>query len=404
MSGTLTSVRQWFWSEPVWIPPNTTWSLYEDNYRHFNDIYYSLITAVFLIGIRFTLERYIYAPVGIYLGLRPTHGKSPPHNAILEQAFRASKGKLSHKQIQGLSKQLDWTERQVQRWVRLKTACNRPTVLSKFTESAWRCNFYFVSFVYGVYVLWDKPWMWDSMYCFIDYPHHSISSGEWFYYNFETAFYLALLFSQFIDVQRKDFWAMFIHHVVSLCLLGFSWACNLVRIGTLVLLIHDFADIPLEGAKMMVYVKKQRLADGIFVVFTVCWIVSRIGLLPYRILYYSLYKALDVVPMFAAYYIFNGLLCALQALHIVWTWFIVRIAIHAVNNNGIKDLRSDDESSEGSLKDSSDELLNGAIDGSNVLNKNYSNGGLKTVTNSSINLITNNHNKSQRRHSNDDNL
>ena len=85
----------------------------------------------------------------------------------------------------------------------------------------------------------------------------------------------------------------------------------------------------------MTYVKKQRLADGIFVVFTVCWVVSRIGLLPYRILYYSLHLALERVPMFSAYYIFNGLLCALQALHIVWTWFIVRIAIHAVKNNGV---------------------------------------------------------------------
>lgn len=39
---------------------------------------------------------------------------------------------------------------------------------------------------------------------------------------------------------------MFTHHVVTLCLLFFSWACNLVRAGTLVLVIHDFADIPLE--------------------------------------------------------------------------------------------------------------------------------------------------------------
>lgn len=39
---------------------------------------------------------------------------------------------------------------------------------------------------------------------------------------------------------------MFVHHVVTLCLLSFSWACNLIRIGTLVLVIHDFADIPLE--------------------------------------------------------------------------------------------------------------------------------------------------------------
>jgi ceramide synthetase len=93
-----------------------------------------------------------------------------------------------------------------------------------------------------------------------------------------------------------------------------------------------------KGAKLMTYVKKQRLADSIFVVFTICWMVSRIGLLPYRILYYSTYKALSIVPMFPAYYIFNGLLCALQALHIVWTWFIVRIAIHAVKYNGVSHL------------------------------------------------------------------
>lgn len=147
---------------------------------------------------------------------------------ILENAYRTARGRLSDKQVQGLAKQLDWTARQVERWLRLKNAQHRPTVLSKFTESAWRCTFYFVSFVYGCYVLWDKPWMWDSMYCFIDYPHHvirpamatspthvwptlrlslptqqKVSSGEWFYYNFESAFYLALLFSQFFDVQRK---------------------------------------------------------------------------------------------------------------------------------------------------------------------------------------------------------
>lgn len=127
----------------------------------------------------------------------------------------------------------------------------------------------------------------------------------------------------------------------------------------------------------MTYLKKQRAADLIFVVFTLSWIVSRIGLLPYRIIYYSSYLALLVVPMFPAYYIFNGLLCSLQVLHIIWTWFIVRIAIHAVQNNGvsstlspfkghcqyfklfeqIKDLRSDDESSDAIRGSSEDREL-----------------------------------------------
>ena len=86
---------------------------------------------------------------------------------------------------------------------------------------------------------------------------------------------------------------------------------------------------------MMAYVKKQQIADVVFNVFALCWIISRIGLLPYRIIYYSSYVAVGLVPMFSAYYIFNSLLIALQILHIIWTYFIIRVAIQAWNNNGV---------------------------------------------------------------------
>lgn len=86
---------------------------------------------------------------------------------------------------------------------------------------------------------------------------------------------------------------------------------------------------------MLSYVKWQKSADVTFNVFAVCWVLSRIGLLPYRIIYYTTYVALGMVPMFSAYYIFNGLLVTLQTLHIIWTFFIVRVAIHAYYNNGV---------------------------------------------------------------------
>ena len=60
------------------------------------------------------------------------------------------------------------------------------------------------------------------------------------------SFYWALCISQFFDVKRKDFWEMFIHHVTTIALMGFSWTCNLTRVGTLVLVIHNCANIFLE--------------------------------------------------------------------------------------------------------------------------------------------------------------
>jgi ceramide synthetase len=67
---------------------------------------------------------------------------------------------------------------------------------------------------------------------------------------FSLAFYWSLTISQFFDVKRKDFWQMFIHHIATICLMAFSWVCNLHRMGTLVLLIHDCADVFLEVSCM----------------------------------------------------------------------------------------------------------------------------------------------------------
>ena len=46
-----------------------------------------------------------------------------------------------------------------------------------------------------------------------------------------------------------DFVEMFIHHITTILLMGLSWTCNLTRVGTLVLVIHDVADILLEVSK-----------------------------------------------------------------------------------------------------------------------------------------------------------
>ena len=41
-------------------------------------------------------------------------------------------------------------------------------------------------------------------------------------------------------------------------------------------------------------------------------------------------EAPQMVEMFPAYYIFNGLLSVLLVLHVIWTYFILKIAFHAV--------------------------------------------------------------------------
>ncbi|KAJ8712873.1 hypothetical protein PYW08_008177 [Mythimna loreyi] len=342
-----------FWNEDVWLPPNTTWEditpgphqdvIYND-YRH---LLYPLPMALVLIFLRRTLETCWFAPLGKSLGIKNTRPKKAPANPLLESAYQASP-KIKHKQfflnkdeICGLAKQLDMTERQVERWWRLRRSQDKPSTLVKFCENMWRASFYLFNFSYGCFILWDKEWLWDIDQAYIGYPHQGSTDDIWWHYMISAAFYWALTFTQFWDVRRKDFWQMFIHHIATIMLLSFSWVCNLHRVGTLVLVIHDCSDVLLDMAKAAKYANYQRLCDAMFAVFIVLWLITRLGIFPFYIFWSTTIRAPMLLPMFPAYYIFNSLLCVLLGLHIVWTWLILQLAYKTIRAGRMEgDIRS----------------------------------------------------------------
>lgn len=81
---------------------------------------------------------------------------------------------------------------------------------------------------------------------------------------------------------------------------------------------------------MAKYAKRQKVCDALFVMFTIIWIVTRLGLFPFWIVRNTMFEAPQMVEMFPAYYIFNSLLLLLLALHIFWTYLILKIAYNAV--------------------------------------------------------------------------
>lgn len=115
---------------------------------------------------------------------------------------------------------------------------------------SWRCFYYTCSFSYGLIILWNKPWLWDINQCYCNYPDHVVTNDIWWYYAISIGFYLLSSISQFFDVKRKDFWQIFIHHMITNLLLYISWIMNWTRIGSLVLLLHDSSEIFLEVSKM----------------------------------------------------------------------------------------------------------------------------------------------------------
>lgn len=339
-------ISETFWSPSFWLPPNTTWddiapgSRSLINYPDFKQLWWLLPMTIILIVIRYCTENYIFGPIGKSLGIKSRRRIHATPNPILEAAFNRSSKRWDRKLIVGLAKQVDLSERQIERWWRHRHAQTIPTKLVKFRECSWRCVYYTFSFTYGLIVLWNKSWFWNVNHCWYGYPHQSIDADIWFYYMFSMAFYWSLMVSQFFDIRHKDFWLMFIHHLVTLLLLALSWICNFHRVGALVLVIHDFADIFLDATKMAKYANYQRLCDVLSGVFTVSWLVTRLGFYP-RVIYSTTIEAPRIIAVPTAYYVFNGMLILLLCIHIVWTIVILKAIYQAIKVGKIEgDTRS----------------------------------------------------------------
>ncbi|KAA8590921.1 hypothetical protein FQN60_001864, partial [Etheostoma spectabile] len=236
----------------------------------------------------------------------------------------------------------------------------------------WRFTFYLGIFIYGIRHLWVSPWMWDTRQCWYNYPfqlpstillaaHRAykyvkgvfvslpqkpLSPGQFNHYAAELSFYWSLMFSQFIDIKRKDFIIMLVHHLATIFLITFSYANNMLRVGTLVMCVHDASDIFLEAAKLANYAKYQRLCDGLFVIFSISFFCTRLVIYPFWVVYSVLVESWEIVGPYQAWWLLNGLLLVLQTLHVIWFYLIARIAIKAIFKGKVaKDDRSDIESS-----------------------------------------------------------
>lgn len=366
MGSLVQGAAQWFWNPDVWLPPNVTWDSFNEakvvqdsrleptDFARFSDLWYPIPLSIIVILIRYGVEKYIFRPVGLRLGLKEPRRRQPPENKDLETVYRLS-SHPSRDQIRQVALRTGHTELEVERWLRQRRQAELPSTLKKFCETGWRWVFYTSILVYGVVCLWDKPWFWNIRHCWYDYPYHQVDSDVWFYYMVELSFYWSLSISQFFDVKRKDFWEMFVHHNTTIALMMFSWTAHFTRIGTLVLIVHDCADHLLELAKLCKYIKYKRACDVVFVIFSVTWIVTRCGIYPSWILYSTLHDAAGFIQMFPAYYIFNGLLGTLQILHLVWTYFLIKAIHKALTKGGLDDERSDSEESDDNEEDEDDD-------------------------------------------------
>ncbi|CAD5230765.1 unnamed protein product [Bursaphelenchus okinawaensis] len=326
-------VSNWLWSEHFWLPERVEWSDFAPRmvdgkliyFPQFHELSYGLLFGFLLLFLRVFVESFIQLPAGYFLGyINLSKGQS-----VIDAGFRHFFG-----------------------------GCFVQSRFKRVAETVWRLVYYTGIWFIGLYVLHDQP-QWNNIDDgWRNYPFHPVENKVWWYYMVQSGFYWSLLIGAFtIDVKRSDFWEMVIHHVATLLLLSLSWTTNFVRVGTLVLICHDTADIFLDLGKLFRYAKWGRALTVTFLILIVVWVVTRILLFPLIIIRSIIFAApktiqadyewlnitqRPIVPRF-----FTCLLITLLALHCFWTFLLFKVAYKSLQEgedlNDIRESDSDEE-------------------------------------------------------------
>eukprot|EP01134_Creolimax_fragrantissima_P003877 CFRG3877T1 len=350
-------LRTWHptWSEWLLLPPGVHWNELEDpKYAKLYHLLPAMYLCIAIVIIRVVLEEYCFPVWGYYLGIHKINTKYTPHPE-LEEAYRLVEGHASGKYTQELAKRTGMTEKEIRTWFRRKKNSTKATPVKKFSESLFKVFYYTSAFVYGVVLLYNRPWTYDLYECFRNLPFHPVDAGVTTYYIIQLGYYVSCLVMLPWDNKRKDFAELVIHHLATVALVFFSWYTNYWKVGTIVMVIHDAADVFLEVAKTFNYAGFQDVANHGFTLFAIVFFVTRLVLFPICInsilsdpvrefFDESFYDYVVGGHIVVAHVIFSSLLCVLLVLHVFWFSIIAKMAVSMITTEPVsKDVRSDDE-------------------------------------------------------------
>ncbi len=159
----------------------------------------------------------------------------------------------------------------------------------------------------------------------------------------------AIPFLCFTEVRRKDWFESMAHHIITSILIYYSFYANFMRVGVLVMQLHDVSDIFLEAAKLARYANKHDLSMAFFITFTASWIYLRIWVYPRMIVLNCLNDPVELVAMpynidpQPHYAVFGTLFTVLFFLHVYWTWLILLVIKRALFDKKMDDVREVDD-------------------------------------------------------------
>jgi hypothetical protein len=207
-------------------------------------------------------------------------------------------------------------------------AAAREARVDRFGTVTFKFVYFVVVSLWGFRILKDAPFMPKSLggsgaavHAFDDYPFPDHLPQLKAYYQVELAYHIQSLLFHIVSEHRNDYLEMMLHHTTAVLLVLFSYFCNFVNIGALVLLVHDVADVAGYAVKMSVDTGYTIVTLSIYVTLLAVWGYTRLFVFPLDIIA-AITEARPACP--PEYYMsynwsyLHALLVVLLFLHIYW--------------------------------------------------------------------------------------
>lgn len=246
---------------------------------------------------------------------------------------------------------------------------NNQTRILKFGEYVFRLIFHTCVSIAGIVYFWDKDW-WrvdGTKSLWIDYPNQPIDPGMAWYYLVQSAYNVEAMISlleisfvikaaakgnfpgfriEWSPSVRGDFREMFVHHVVTNLLIMGSSSFRLTRAGSMVFLIHDISDIPVDLSKLANFLKWKVSTAVCFSTMVVLWCITRLTILPFVIFKSVMIESWMVCangvvdPILYVFYqpVFVFLVGLLILLHAAWFTMFLQMGYYLVFKGEAHDL------------------------------------------------------------------
>ena len=121
---------------------------------------------------------------------------------------------------------------------------------------------------------------------FKNFPCQKIPNFLDGFYLFKLAYHLYELgFTILYQRGRQDFPEYVLHHLMTWALIFFSYSCNMLPIGSAVMILHDITDLAVTLFKLTIDVTPIFVQASVYLSLVVSWVYFRLWFFPFHVIW-----------------------------------------------------------------------------------------------------------------------